>query len=168
MGQQGKMNVSLNTALYNAQGVDLINVEKIAGNILNSAKNQQPVVKEIDYSKFNRASLGIDLYSSRTNVQLQKQIAMNQAGLYVQSVNVAELNSKAAASLYSAANVQKNVSMAQSVQASEIAVPKTIEKPETQIRTFTITDSNSNSSNSNYNPFANTGKKDTTQNERAK
>ena len=57
------MNVSLNTALYNAQGVDLINVEKTANDILNLAQKQEPKVKAIDYSKFNRATLGIDLYS---------------------------------------------------------------------------------------------------------
>ena len=162
------MNVSLNTALYNAQGVDLINVEKVTKDILASARNQEPTVQAIDYSKFNRASLGIDLYSSRTNSQLQKQIATNQAGLYIQSVNVAQLNSMAAANLYSASNVQKNVSLTQSVQAMELAPVKTIEKLESPVKAYSLADSNQNSSSNNYNPFANTGKENTTHDERVK
>ncbi len=160
------MNVSLNTALYNAQGVDLINVEKTANDILNLAQKQEPKVKAIDYSKFNRAALGIDLYSSRTTPELQKQIALNQAGLYAQSINVSELNSKAAINLYSAATIQKNVSQTQSVAGSDLPPVKVIEKPTNSVEVFSLADSSANSSGEN-NPFANTGKKSTTQDERA-
>ena len=160
------MNVGLNTALYNAQGVDLINVEKVASDILNSAKKQEPAVKAIDYSKFNRASLGIDLYSSRTNAQLQKQIATTQAGLYLQSIDVSQLNSNAAANLYNAVNTQKNVSLTQSIQNIEIEPVKSLEKPENKTQVYTAKDSASNSSSGNFNPFANTGK-NTTKDERA-
>lgn len=101
-----------NTALYRAQGIDPSSVGAISKEILGSAahaqtqaqtqKKAQPQaqIQSIDYSKFNRASQGIDLYSSRTNLDLQRQIALTQAGLYVNSINVASLNSNAAANLY--------------------------------------------------------------------
>ena len=99
--------LNVNSAIYSAQGVDVNNVAKVSSQILaESAKT--PTVQAIDYSKFNRATLGIDLYSSRTNSDLQKQIAMTQAGLYAKAINVAKLNSAAAASLYSANAVAKN------------------------------------------------------------
>lgn len=145
--------LNVNTAIYSAQGIDVNNVAKVASQILKEGQaNAQPQVQAIDYSKFNRASLGIDLYSSRTNSQLQKQIALTQAGLYAQAVNVAQLNSAAAASLYSAAKVAKNVELTQSTQIAEFATPKQLEVETSKIQLFNISDKNSNSSNG-FNPF---------------
>ena len=145
--------LNVNTAIYSAQGIDVNNVAKVSSQILKEASaNKEPQVQAIDYSKFNRATLGIDLYSSRTNVDLQKQIAMTQAGLYAQAVNVAQLNSAAAASLYSANTVAKNVEMAQSIQAQELFAPQKIVEETSKIQLFNITDKNSRSSNS-FNPF---------------
>lgn len=145
--------LNVNTAIYSAQGIDVNNVAKVASQILKEGQaNAQPQVQAIDYSKFNRASLGIDLYSSRTNSQLQKQIAMTQAGLYAQAVNVAQLNSAAAASLYSASKVAKNVELTQSTQISEFTSPKQLEVETSKIQLFNISDKNSNSSNG-FNPF---------------
>ena len=148
------MNLGVNTAIYSSNGVDVNNVNKVASQILESAAktSEEVTVKSIDFSKFNRATLGIDLYSSRTNVDLQKQIAMTQAGLYTQAVNVAQLNSAAAASLYSANTVAKNVEMAQSIQAQELFAPQKIVEETSKIQLFNITDKNSRSSNS-FNPF---------------
>jgi len=145
--------LNVNTAIYSAQGIDVNSVAKVSGEILKEASNNaQPQVQAIDYSKFNRATLGIDLYSSRTNSQLQKQIAMTQAGLYAQAVDVAQLNSAAAANLYSAATVAKNVEMAQSVQAMELVAPQKIAQETSKIQLFGISDKNSRSSNG-FNPF---------------
>ena len=131
-----KAMLNVNSAIYSAQGVDVNNVAKVSSQILaESAKT--PTVQAIDYSKFNRATLGIDLYSSRTNVDLQKQIALTQAGLYAQSVDVAKLNSAAAASLYSAQAVQKQVELTQSVQvAQELTSPKKVEENRNIIKLF--------------------------------
>ena len=82
--------LNVNSAIYSRQGIDVNNVNKIASQIVKEASNNQPTVQAIDYSKFNRATLGIDLYSSRTSADLQKQIAMTQAGLYAQAVDVAK------------------------------------------------------------------------------
>ena len=145
--------LNVNTAIYSAQGIDVNNVAKVSNQILKEASaNKEPQVQAIDYSKFNRATLGIDLYSSRTNVDLQKQIAMTQAGLYAQAVNVAQLNSAAAASLYSANNVAKNVELAQSIQAQELIAPQRVVEETSKIQLFNIADKNSRSSNG-FNPF---------------
>jgi len=148
------MSVNLNTALYSMNGVDSASVAKVSSEILKSAQqNSQTQVVGLDYSKFNRASLGIDLYSSRTNPELQKQIALTQAGLYAQAINVAKLNSQAAANLYSANTVQKNVELTQSILVQELTAPQQLEKVDNTIKLFNIADKHSNSSNG-FNPFA--------------
>ncbi len=149
--------LNVNTALYSSQGVDINSVASVSSQILSNAKNQQvqqvqPQIQNIDYSKFNRSTLGIDLYSSRTNLDLQKQISMIQAGLYAQAINVAKLNSQAALNLYSAATVQENVEKMLSVQSNELTIPKTVEALPSRVELFNISDKNSKSSNG-FNPF---------------
>lgn len=144
--------LNVNTAIYSAQGVDVNNVAKVSSQILNESAKTQPTVQAIDYSKFNRATLGIDLYSSRTNSNLQKQIALTQAGLYAQAINVAQLNSAAAANLYSASTVAKNVEMAQSVQVQELNAPQKLTQETPKIQLFNIADKHSSAKNA-YNPF---------------
>ena len=147
------MNLNVNTALYSLYGVDVQNVDKVASKILKQ-KTETPTVKEIDYSKFNRKTLGIDLYSNRTSVDLQKQISLTQAGLYAKSVDVAQLNSSAAANLYSASTVAKNVELTQSVNINnELIAPRQIEKNTTVVETSNIKDKHPSSSNG-FNPFS--------------
>lgn len=153
------MNVNLNNAIYAKQGIDINNVDKASAQILKSAADNQPKVQSIDYSKFNRATLGIDLYSSRTNVELQKRIALTQAGLYAQAINVAKLNSSAAANLYSANTVQRNVELTQSTIANnELAPVKKLEQNSNTIELLNVADKNSNSSNG-FNPFKSSDEK---------
>ena len=148
------MALNVNTALYNLNGVDTASVAKVSEEILNNAKAKQaPQVVGFDYSKFNRAALGVDLYSKRTDVELQKQISMIQAGLYAKAINVAKLNSNAAMNLYAANTVQKQVELTQSTLQAELASPAKLEKEDISVKLFNISDKNSNSSNS-YNPFA--------------
>lgn len=147
------MSLNINTALYRANGVDINSVPQVANQILKNAQtNQQPQVQAIDYSKFNRATLGIDLYSSRTNVDLQKQISLTQAGLYAKSIDIAKLNSQAAMNLYSAKTVQKNVELTQSIQTNELIPPPKTEKLNNNIKLFNIADKNASTSNG-FNPF---------------
>jgi len=147
------MSLNVNTALYNQKGIDLASVNNVSSKILKSASEAQPEVKAIDYSKFNRNSLGVDLYSSRTTPELQKQIALTQAGLYAQAIDVAKLNSAAAMNLYSAATVQKNVEMTQSVLAGgELVTPSKAEDTQNVIKLFNTQDKNPNSHNG-FNPF---------------
>lgn len=144
--------LNVNSALYTSKGIDTQSVQAVSKQILNNSKNAEPVVSGIDYSKFNRATLGVDLYSSRTNTELQKQIALTQAGLYAKAVNVAKLNAMAAANLYSASTVQKNVEMTQSKAISELNPAIEAQKQANVIQLFAASDKNSNSSNG-FNPF---------------
>ena len=148
------MALNVNTALYNLQGVDTASVAKVSADILKNAKaNTEAQVIGLDYSKFNRATLGLDLYSKRTNVELQKQVSMIQAGLYTKAIDIAKLNSNAAMNLYSANAVQKQVELTQSISQSELTSPQKLEEKDTSIKLFNIADKHSNSSNG-FNPFA--------------
>ncbi len=146
------MGLNVGKALYSIQGVDVNNVENVANRILSQSAKKQPTVQAIDYTQFNRNTLGVNLYSSRTSVDLQKQISQIQAGLYAKSVDVSSLNSAAAQNLYSATAVQKNVELTQSIQQFELIAPKTIEKQGNIIELFNISDKKSSSSNG-FNPF---------------
>ena len=57
------MALNVNTNLYKLNGVDAASVAKVSQEIFNNAqtKSNQPQVIGLDYSKFNRAALGIDL-----------------------------------------------------------------------------------------------------------
>ena len=144
------MALEINTSLYSMKGIDTANVAKISSEILGNSQNAQ--VQGLNLSKFNRATLGIDLYSNRTNADLQKQIALTQAGLYAQAVNVAKLNSQAALNLYSAQTVQRNVELTQSTLTNELTSPLRLEELDRSIRLFETQDKHSNASNG-YNPF---------------
>ncbi len=153
MGLNRKMNLNVNTALYNTKGVDVQSVASVSNRILANSQDKQATVQAIDYSKFNRATLGVDLYSNRTTPELQKQIALTQAGLYVQAINVAKLNSAAAQNLYSAATVQKNVELTQSVaEKADLESPKKVEENQNVIQLYNTQDKNPNSHNG-FNPF---------------
>ncbi len=150
--------LNVNRALYSISGVDVNNVEKTANQILQKSaisqnkENQIPAIEAIDFSKFNRVNLGVDLYSKRTDVNLQKQISLTQAGLLNQTIDVSKLNALAAQNLYSAANVRRNVELTQSVEQNDILKPQSIKKQTSNIQLFNISDKNSNAKNG-YNPF---------------
>lgn len=87
---------------FNAQAIDVKAVKDITSQILDT-KNTAPSVDldKLNLSKFRRAELGVDLYSSRTNVEQASQIAIRNSGIDVnlnQSfiANVQYLNSQAA------------------------------------------------------------------------
>ena len=149
------MALEVNTTLYNMKGIDSSSVARVSGEILKNAQSRsaEPQVIGLDYSKFNRAVLGLDLYSKRTSVELQKQVSMIQAGLYSQAVDVSRLNSNAAMNLYSANAVQKQVELTQSILQNELPTPEVMQSQDNSINVFSIADKNSNSSNGN-NPFA--------------
>ena len=150
------MALNVSKTLYNMKGIDTASVDSVSAQILKGAQSKaqaQVQVQSLDYSKFNRTTLGLDLYSNRTSVELQKQVSMLQAGLYVQAVNVSALNSSAAASLYSANQVQKQVELTQSVSQTELTSPRALDERDSSVKVFNIADKNSNSSNGN-NPFA--------------
>lgn len=93
-------------------GIDINNVQKVTSDILTSLENKTVDVSKVDLTKFTRAKQGVDLYSNKVSLDVQRQIAMTNAGLYDVTSNlqsVQSLNAQAAAALYNPKTVEKNV-----------------------------------------------------------
>ena len=95
----------VNHAKFGAPAIDTQALAKVTEQILNPNSEKTIDVSKLDLSKFNRASLGTDLYASRTNgeVALQAAKAATDFDLKLSqsfSQNVQYLNSQAAQSLF--------------------------------------------------------------------
>ncbi len=108
--------MSLNIANYaariNPSFIDNGAVKDITNQILNAEAKKTVDLDSLNLSKFKRADLGVDLYSSRTDAQKATQIALRNAGLDVNLnqnliANVQYLNTQAAVSTHQ--NVAKQV-----------------------------------------------------------
>lgn len=104
------MSINGLTAKYN--GIDVANVAKVTSDIFTSLENKTVDVAKVDLTKFTRATQGVDLYSSKVDLDVQRQIAMTNAGLMDVTSNlsaVQALNAQAAAQIYNPNTVMKNV-----------------------------------------------------------
>ncbi len=104
------MSINGLTASYN--GIDINNVNKVTADILGSLENKRVDVSKADLTKFTRTTQGVDLYSSKVSLDVQRQIAMTSAGLMnnvtaLQSVQA--LNAQAAAQIYNPKAIERNV-----------------------------------------------------------
>ena len=104
------MSINGLTSAYN--GIDIANVNKVTADILNTLENKRVDISKADLGKFTRTNPGVDLYSSKVSLDVQRQIAMTNAGLMdgssaLQSVQL--LNAQAAAQVYSPKTIEKNV-----------------------------------------------------------
>ena len=102
--------MGLTVSKYN--GIDLNNIGKVTKEILTSLENKTVDVSKTDLTKFTRTTQGVDLYSSKVSLDVQRQIAMTNAGLLDASsvlTSVQTLNAQAAAQLYNPNAVVKNV-----------------------------------------------------------
>ncbi|MBE7706059.1 MAG: hypothetical protein E7Z91_02285 [Cyanobacteria bacterium SIG30] len=103
------VNFNLNSISSAWANVDVQNVGNVTEQILKRAQQKTVDLNKVDLSKFNRQTLGVDLYNGNTSVEAQKQISMMNAGLLnTANVNVAYINSQAATALYGT-NVAKQV-----------------------------------------------------------
>ena len=85
--------------------IDSQALSRVSEQILNPNKEQTIDVSKLDLSKFNRVSLGTDLYAARTNgeVALQASKAVTDFGVNLSTTfnsNIQYLNSQAAQSLF--------------------------------------------------------------------
>lgn len=81
--------------------IDIQALERVKEQILNPNKEQSVDLSKLDLSKFNRVSLGTDLYAARTNGETALQAAKAATDFDVNlskafSANVQYLNSQAA------------------------------------------------------------------------
>ena len=96
----------VNHANYGRPAIDSQALAKITEQILNPNNQKTVDVASLDLSKFNRVSLGTDLYAARTNgeVALQASKAATDFGINLSqnfAQNVQYLNAQAAQSLFS-------------------------------------------------------------------
>jgi len=90
------MSIGINYLNYNYNtGIDKASVAQVTGEIFNRAAAKTVDLNTADLSKFRRADLGVDLYSNRTSIEVQREIAIANAG-----INVSESKAAAAASTY--------------------------------------------------------------------
>ena len=100
----------VNHAKIGAAAIDTQALAKVTEQILNPNSEKTIDVSKLDLSKFNRASLGTDLYAARTNGEIALQAAkaatdfdLNLSQTFSQ--NVQYLNSQAAQSLFTVKDV---------------------------------------------------------------
>jgi len=104
--------MSLGITLNNRNYIDTAAINEITKQIFTKADAKTvDTTNTIDYSKFRRPEVGIDLYSQRTNIDTAKFVAVRNAGLDINLnqnfiANVQYLNTMAA---MGASKVQKNV-----------------------------------------------------------
>lgn len=108
---------SVNHANYGKPAIDAQALAKVSEQILNPNNQKTVDVASLDLSKFNRVTLGTDLYAARTSgdVALQASKAATDFGVNLSpnfAQNVQYLNSQAAQSLFSAKEVNGLASFA--------------------------------------------------------
>jgi len=120
--------MGLNIGAYNNNSIiDAQALNRAVKQILTPADSKAPALSQIDLSKFNRISLGLDLYAERTSTQTAVQAAkaasdfdLNLSSAF--SANVQYLNSQAAQSLFtSKENTGKVIINIENAQKPEIA-----------------------------------------------
>lgn len=75
------LSVSYNRNINN--GVDAASLREVTQQIFQRANSQNSALANFDLTKFNRATLGTDLYSNRTDVSTARQIAIINSGMQV-------------------------------------------------------------------------------------
>lgn len=124
------MNLSVTYKQNISNGVDAASLKEVTQQIFQRANAQNSALSNLDLTKFNRATLGTDLYSNRTDVSTAIQIAVTNAGLQVNLSENAQkslkyLSSEASKSIFK--TVEGKVTIA---TTEEIAQRQTIpERP---------------------------------------
>ena len=141
---------SVNHANYGRVAIDTQALAKVSEQILNPNNQNSVDVSKLDLSKFNRVSLGTDLYAARTSneVALQASKAATDFGVnfsqnFVQ--NVQYLNSQAAQSLLSQKETKGLAAFA--IENSNVVSENEIVLASTQINETKDMDRNKKGSN---------------------
>lgn len=104
----------------NISGIETASIEKVAQQILQRANSENSALSNLDLTKFNRPTLGADLYSGKVDVSTARQIAMTNSGMQV------NLSTGALASL-NFLNAQASKALLQNVDGKiSIAEPKEV------------------------------------------
>ncbi len=143
--------LGLNQNLF--AGIDSVNAAKVSGEIFSRAAEKTIDLSKTDLSQFKRPTLGVDLYNSKTSLELQRQIAITQSGMNTQNINTSYLNSQAASALYGGNNVAKAVEGKLFVPTNSEAEAINVVEPQAQrVDLYQIANLNKDAKGSN--PFA--------------
>ncbi len=143
--------LGLNQNLF--AGIDSVNAAKVSGEIFSRAAEKTIDLSKTDLSQFRRPTLGVDLYNSKTSLELQRQIAITQSGINTQNINTSYLNSQAASALYGGNNVAKAVEGKLFVPTNSEAEAINVVEPQAQrVDLYQIANLNKDAKGSN--PFA--------------
>jgi len=111
------LSVSYNQNINN--GVDSAALKEVAKQIFQRADSKTSDLAKFDLTKFNRATLGTDLYGARVDASTANQIAMTKVGMQV-SLSTDALNSLKYLSSEASKTIFKDVE-------GKIAIPETKE-----------------------------------------
>lgn len=111
-------------------GIDTASLKEVTQQIFQRANSQNSILAKADLTKFNRATLGTDLYSGKVDASMARQIAMTNSGM---QVNLSEnalnslkyLSSEASKSIFQ--NVDGKINIAETKEVTEKT--KTTELP---------------------------------------
>ena len=150
------MGINLYTANVNSSIIDR---SMITENIFtrSESKNNVDIAQKFDLSKFNRAEMGIDLYSNKVNSQQAIEISIRNAGLDVQlnqnfAANVQYLNTQAA--LNNLQNYQRNID-GKMPMAPTVSEKSEVKSNFSMPKTFALTSSaQTNKDKRGSNPFS--------------
>lgn len=128
------MNFGINNGIA---AIDSAAIKEVAGQIFSNATKKDVQTFKVDYSKFNRASLGADLYGSNLDINQVQQIAVRNAGLDLnfqqnQSImnSVQYLNKAAAYGAYGVAiNMDGKINIPDAEARQEVKVNSIFQVP---------------------------------------
>lgn len=95
--------MNINGINANNNLIDVNNVNKVSADLFAALKKKSVDYSKQDLTRFTRATLGVDLYSQKTDINVQRQIAITNSGAFQNNMNlqsVQALNSFAAQNLY--------------------------------------------------------------------
>lgn len=132
------MNFGINNGI---SAIDSAAIKEVAGQIFSNATKKDVQAFKVDYSKFNRASLGADLYGSNLDINQVQQIAVRNAGLDLNfqqnqaiAASVQYLNKAAAYGAYGVAlNMDGKINIPESETRQEVKANSIFRLPTTSV-----------------------------------
>jgi|GEM_PF-1506751 len=151
------MTMGIGTNIISAKwaGIDMNAVKQVSAEILERA-NQKSDLSQVNLTAFKRPELGVDFYSSRTSIEMQKQISLTNSQMQVQTpVSTGFLNAQAASALYAPSSIVKQVEgkMAPAIREGENENIKDVFSLTRNLEVYN-TQKDKKGSSSSKNPFA--------------
>lgn len=106
----------------NISGIETASIEKVAQQIFQRANSQNSALSNLDLTKFNRPTLGADLYNGRVDISTTRQIAMANSGMQLNFTanglnSLKYLSSEASKSVFK--NVEGKITIAETKEIAE-------------------------------------------------